>query len=71
MLELFESPDRRIKDERELRQLYSRYGADTPTILSERAVDESLSSRDRGHWRRLARKARNQKNRWLDKPTSS
>jgi hypothetical protein len=63
MLGLFDPPDRRIRDEREIRYFYLKYGADAPTVLSERADDSSLSSRD---WRRLARRARRQQNKWMD-----
>ena len=60
MFGLFEPSYRRVKDERELRYFYMKYGRDAPTILSERANDPGLSSRDRRHWQRLARKARRQ-----------
>lgn len=64
MLGLFETRERRLKDKREIRYFYSKYGADAPDILSERAHDSSLSSRDRKHWARLARKARRQISDW-------
>jgi hypothetical protein len=71
MFGLFDSPQRRIRDERELRDLHFKYGADAAAILKDRASDSSLSSRDRRHWRRLARKARRQKSKWLDELNSS
>ena len=49
MFGLFDPPQRRIRDEREIRYFYLKYGADAPTVLSERASDRSLSSRDRRH----------------------
>ena len=58
MLRLFESPQRRLSDEREVRNYFYKYGDDTLTILRQRSQDRSLSSRDRRHWRRLARTAR-------------
>ena len=58
MLRLFESPQRRLSDEREVRNYFSKYGDDTLTILRQRSQDRGLSSRDRRHWRRLARTAR-------------
>ncbi len=61
MFGLFESRRRRTKDEREVRDYFNRYGEDAPTVLGERANDPALSSRDRRHWRRLARKARSNK----------
>lgn len=71
MFGLFDSPYRRVKDEREIRYFYSKYGEDAPVVLSERASDGSLSSRDRRHWRRLARKARRQRSKWMDELNSS
>lgn len=65
MLSLFDPPYRRIKDEREIRYFYSKYGEEAPAILSERASDDSLTARDRRHWRRLARKARRQQSKWM------
>lgn len=66
MLNLFDPPYRRVRDEREVRYFYTKYKEKAPEILSERASDDSLSSRDRRHWRRLARKARRQQNKWMD-----
>ena len=71
MFGLFDSPQRRIRDERELRDLYLKYGAETAAILKERASDTSLSNRDRRHWRRLARRARRQQTKWMDELNSS
>ncbi len=65
MFGLFESRERRLKDKREIRYFYSKYGAEAPSVLRDRADDPSLSSRDRSHWARLARKARRQKSDWL------
>ncbi|WP_417622105.1 hypothetical protein [Parasphingorhabdus sp.] len=58
MFNLFEPSYRRVKDEWEIRYCYTKYGEDAPDVLTVRASDPSLSSRDRRHWRRLARKAR-------------
>ncbi len=66
MFDLFEPRLRRIKDEREIRYFYTQYGEDAPTVLSDRAHDSALSSRDRRHWRRLARKARRGQSEWLN-----
>ena len=65
MLDLFDPPHRRIKDKREIRYLYTKYGEDAPAVLSKRANDNSLSARDRRHWQRLARKAGQQKSKWM------
>ena len=66
MLGLFEPRHRRVKDEREVRYFYTKYGANAPTVLCDWASDDALSSRDRHHWRRLARKARLQKEKWAE-----
>ncbi len=71
MFTFFEPTDRRTRDDQEIGYIYDRYGADAPTILSERAEDSSLSSRDRRHWRRLARKARRQRSKWMERLTTS
>jgi hypothetical protein len=65
MLDLFDPPHRRVKDEREIRYYYTKYGEEAPEVLSDRASDGSLSGRDRRHWRRLARKARRQQGEWM------
>ncbi len=65
MFDLFEPRHRRIKDEREVRYFYTKYGDDAPAVLSDRAHDSALSSRDRRHWRRLARKARRGHSEWM------
>ena len=67
MLDLFDPHYRRIRDEREVRYFYNKYKEKAPDVLSERASDGSLSSRDRRHWKRLARKARRQRDKWLDR----
>jgi|TARA_R100001244_G_scaffold44182_11_gene40025 hypothetical protein len=67
MLDLFDPPHRRVKDEREVRYFYTKYKEKAPEVLSERANDDSLSPRDRRHWRRLARKARRQHRKWMDR----
>lgn len=64
MFDLFETSYRRTKDARDIRYFYTQYGADTADVLKEWANDNSLSSRDRRHWRRLARKARRQRSEW-------
>ena len=71
MFSLFEPTDRRTRDDQEIGYIYDKYGADAPTILSQRASDSSLSSRDRRHWRRLARKARGQRKKWMEQLASS
>jgi len=71
MLSLFDPPHRRVKDEREIRYFYTKYGEDAPVILSERTNDNSLSARDRRHWQRLARKARRQQSKWMDELKNS
>lgn len=58
MLSIFEPSWRRRKDAAELRDLFRQYGEQTPQKLQLRANDPNLSSRDRRHWQRLARKAR-------------
>ena len=71
MLELFEPHHRRVKDERELGYYFSKYGEEAPAVLRDRAAEDGLSPRDRRHWQRLARKARRQRNQWMDKLTAS
>lgn len=66
MFDLFEPRERRIKDEWEVRDFFTRYGEDAPAVLSDRAHDSGLSMRDRRHWRRLARKARRGQKEWMD-----
>ncbi|VWX57815.1 hypothetical protein [Sphingorhabdus sp. 109] len=58
MFDFFESDYRRAKDAREIKSYFARYGEQAIDILAERASDRDLCSRDRRHWRRLARKAR-------------
>jgi hypothetical protein len=65
MFGLFDPPYRRLRDERDIRDFYAKYGEDAPVVLSNRAIDRSLSPRDRRHWRRLARKARRQRNEYI------
>lgn len=71
MFGLFDPPYRRVKDEREIRDLHIKYGEEASVILSERAKDNSLSSRERRHWRRLARKARRQRDKWMEELKAS
>ncbi|MGB5482900.1 hypothetical protein [Parasphingorhabdus sp.] len=66
MFDLFEPRDRRVKDEQAVHYYYTKYGDDAPAVLSDRASDHGLSSRDRRHWRRLARKARQRQSVWMD-----
>lgn len=66
MFDLFEPRYRRVKDEREVRSYFTKYGEDAPAVLRARANDKGLSSRDRRHWRRLARKARRGQSEWMD-----
>ena len=66
MFGLFEPAHRRAKDDQEIRYFYSKYGEDAPVVLGDRASDDTLSSRDRRHWQRLARKARRYKSKWID-----
>lgn len=70
MLDIFCPPHRRVKDEREIRYYYTKYGEQAPAILSDRASDDNLSARDRRHWRRLARKARRQHGKMSDLKSS-
>jgi hypothetical protein len=56
MLFLFEPRARVIRDERELRDLSMRYGEHAKSVLYARADDARLLTRERKHWRRLARK---------------
>ncbi|PHR21308.1 MAG: hypothetical protein COA41_03205 [Sphingopyxis sp.] len=71
MFTLFEANHRRARDDQDIGYFFDKYGVDAPTILSERAEDSSLSSRDRRHWRRLARKARGQRSKWMERLTNS
>jgi hypothetical protein len=71
MLGLCDPLRRRVKDERAVTYYFSKYGADMPTVLSERASDSSLSSCNRRHWRRLACKACWQQSKWMDELNSS
>ncbi|WP_430388442.1 hypothetical protein [Blastomonas fulva] len=58
VLSLFESAEQRRKDERELDTIHKKYGDTTVDVLDARAHDESLTDRERKHWSRLLRKAR-------------
>lgn len=58
VLSLFESAEQRRKDDRELDTIHKKYGDTTVDILDARARDESLTDRERKHWSRLLRKAR-------------
>lgn len=58
VLGLFESAEQRRKDDGDLKSLHKRYGAEIVNVLEARAGDEKLSDRDRRHWSRLLRKAR-------------
>ena len=60
MLSIFESSERRRKDVLEVQYLYTRYGDDTLSVLRERARDQSSTTRDRKHWKRILRKAKSQ-----------
>lgn len=53
--ELFASSDTKAKDSRELNNIVNKYGENTIEELRKRAKDQSLSARDRKHWRRLLR----------------
>ena len=66
MFSLFEPTDRRIRDDQDVNYFYDKYGVKAPDVLNRRAADSTLSSRDRRHWRRLARKARRQQSKWID-----
>ncbi|MEH6790671.1 hypothetical protein [Parasphingorhabdus sp.] len=67
MFGLFDPSYRRVRDEREVRYYFSKYGEDAPDILSARAHDDSLDARNRRHWRRVARMARQRQSDFLPK----
>lgn len=58
ILNLFESAVQRRKDDRDLNAIHKKYGDDVVEVLDGRVKDETLSDRDRKHWARLLRKAR-------------
>ncbi len=58
LLNLFESGIQRRKDDRDLKAIHKRYGEKAVQVLDDRVNDENLSERDRKHWARLLRKAR-------------
>ena len=58
ILGLFESAEQRCKDERDLENMYRRYGDDIVKVLQARVNDTKLRERDRKHWARLLRKAK-------------
>jgi len=58
LYDLFVSRDTKAKDCRELNNLINKYGEGTIEELRQRAKDQSLSPRDRRHWRRLLRFAK-------------
>lgn len=58
MLGLFETAEQRRKDERDLDALHLKYADEICNVLEARVNDDSLRTRDRKHWRRLLRKAR-------------
>jgi hypothetical protein len=55
---LFENKAKARQDIIELKSLQLRYGENVVTVLSERAEDPEISTRDRQHWKRILRKAR-------------
>jgi hypothetical protein len=55
---LFENKAQSRQDAIEVKALLLRYGENTVSVLTERAEDTDLSSRDRDHWKRILRKAR-------------
>lgn len=58
MFDLFEPSARRLRDKRVVGYYFQKYGEEAPIVLGQRASDAGLTTRDRRHWRRLARKAR-------------
>jgi hypothetical protein len=58
MFYIFESQQRRIRDQRELLDASMRYGDQAAAVLRARAADRTLDERNRKHWLRLARKMR-------------
>lgn len=58
VLSLFESAEQRRKDDDDLKAMHKKYGAEIFEVLEHRATDTALSDRDRKHWSRLLRKAR-------------
>lgn len=59
MFGLFEKPERRAKDNLELRHLRTKYGEELIEVLQKRVSDQTMQERDRRHWKRILRKARN------------
>lgn len=58
VLRLFESAEQRRKDDGDLLSMHKRFGDDIINVLESRVADERLRDRDRKHWARLLRKAR-------------
>lgn len=58
VLGLFESAEQRRKDDRDLDAIHKKYGDTTIDVLDGRAKDANLTDRERKHWARLLRKAR-------------
>jgi hypothetical protein len=52
---LFRSPSKIDSDRREASRLKAVYGESAKSVVSARAADPTLTSRDRRHWRRIAR----------------
>lgn len=53
MFDFIKPKERLQRDKHELYALELRYGDNTAEILQARVNDETLSKRDRNHWRRL------------------
>jgi len=58
MFAIFEPKERILKDRHELHILRQRYGNGLLNELESRSSDNELGARDRGHWRRLLKRAR-------------
>ena len=58
-LPFFESRERSHADHRELMHLHNRFGDELATELRRRIAAPGLRMRDRQHWKRILRKARN------------
>ncbi len=55
---LFENKTKARQDLIEVKSLLLRYGEETISVLSQRAEDTEISPRDRQHWQRILRKAK-------------
>lgn len=56
MFTFFEPKERVLRDKQELYALELRYGDGVTDVLKARVNDETLTQRDRSHWRRLLKR---------------